>query len=155
VAVTWNYDDGVTRMYLDGQPKTAFWKNSGGMLDDKPASQGGVDPALAARTARSQAGSLVLGQVRCISAFFFAWYVVSACLCVYTWEQCMERRADILHVLSISGGAQQQQVWCGGWQACQPRGVWTPAWLLARHAARLAAWCWDRCSVAEQMFLLD
>jgi hypothetical protein len=51
-------------MYLDGQPKTAFWKNSGGVLDDKPASQGGVDPSLAARTARSQTGSLVLGQVR-------------------------------------------------------------------------------------------
>jgi hypothetical protein len=64
IAVTWNYDDGVTRMYMDGQPKTAFWKNSGGMLDDKPASQGGVDPSLAARTARSQTGSLVLGQVR-------------------------------------------------------------------------------------------
>ncbi|WIA11894.1 hypothetical protein OEZ85_011978 [Tetradesmus obliquus] len=62
VAVTWSYDDGVTRMYLDGTPKTAFWKNSGGMLDDKPASQGGVDPSLAARTARSQTGSLVLGQ---------------------------------------------------------------------------------------------
>jgi hypothetical protein len=63
--VTWNYDDGVTRLYFDGQQKTPFWKNNGGTLDDKPASQGGVDPALAAKSARSQTGSLVLGQVGC------------------------------------------------------------------------------------------
>lgn len=61
--MTWNYDDGITRLYLDGAAKTPFWKNSGGILDDKPASQGGVDPALVPRTARSQTGSLVLGQV--------------------------------------------------------------------------------------------
>lgn len=51
-------------LYLDGQQKTAFWKNSGGMLDDKPAREGGVDPSLTPRTARSSSGSLVLGQVR-------------------------------------------------------------------------------------------
>jgi hypothetical protein len=41
-----------------------FWKSSRGVLDDKPASQGGVDPTLAPRTARGGSGSLVLGQVR-------------------------------------------------------------------------------------------
>lgn len=51
-------------LYLDGQQKTAFWKNSGGILDDKPSREGGVDPTLTPRTTRSQTGSLVLGQVR-------------------------------------------------------------------------------------------
>lgn len=64
VAVTWNYEDGRVHLYLDGQQKTAFWKNSGGILDDKPAREGGVDPTLTPRTTRAQTGSLVLGQVR-------------------------------------------------------------------------------------------
>lgn len=63
IAVTWNYEDGRVRLYFDGAEKTAFWKNSRGMLDDKPASQGGVDPVLAPRTTRASTGSLVLGQV--------------------------------------------------------------------------------------------
>lgn len=62
VAITWNYEDGVTRLYFDGHSKTPFWKNSGGILEEKPASQGGVDPSLTPRTTRSKAGSLVLGQ---------------------------------------------------------------------------------------------
>jgi len=61
--VTWNYEDGRVHLYVDGQQKTPFWKNSQGILDDKPASQGGVDPSLAARSTRSSTGSLVLGQV--------------------------------------------------------------------------------------------
>jgi hypothetical protein len=77
-------------MYMDGQAKTAFWKYSGGMLDDKPASQGGVDPSLAARTARSQTGSLVLGQVRL--AFDSAVVALLVCgasllLCEPTWQE--------------------------------------------------------------------
>lgn len=63
VAVTWSYEDGRVHLYLDGQQKTAFWKNSGGILDDKPAREGGVDPTLTPRTTRAQTGSLVLGQV--------------------------------------------------------------------------------------------
>lgn len=63
IAVTWNYEDGRVHLYLDGQQKTPFWKNSGGILDDKPAREGGVDPSLTPRTTRSQTGSLVLGQV--------------------------------------------------------------------------------------------
>eukprot|EP00879_Flechtneria_rotunda_P000467 GHRR01000568.1.p1 GENE.GHRR01000568.1~~GHRR01000568.1.p1 ORF type:complete len:1094 (+),score=373.48 GHRR01000568.1:402-3284(+) len=62
IAITWNYEDGITRLYIDGNAKTPFWKNAGGVLEDKPASQGGVDPSLAARTTRSNTGSLVLGQ---------------------------------------------------------------------------------------------
>jgi hypothetical protein len=50
-------------LFLDGQQKTAFWKNSGGILDDKPAREGGVDPSLTARSTRASTGSLVLGQV--------------------------------------------------------------------------------------------
>lgn len=50
-------------LFLDGQQKTAFWKNAGGILDDKPAREGGVDPSLTARTTRASTGSLVLGQV--------------------------------------------------------------------------------------------
>jgi hypothetical protein len=66
VAVTWNFEDGRVHLYLDGQQKTAFWKNSAGMLDDKPVREGGVDPTLAPRTTRAQTGSLVLGQVRAV-----------------------------------------------------------------------------------------
>lgn len=62
--MTWNYEDGRVHLFLDGQQKTPFWKNSGGILDDKPATQGGVDPVLSPRTTRSSTGSLVLGQVR-------------------------------------------------------------------------------------------
>jgi len=62
IALTWNYDDGMTRLYFDGQQKTPFWKDAKGLVDDKAASEGGVDPHLAANTARSSTGSLVLGQ---------------------------------------------------------------------------------------------
>jgi hypothetical protein len=65
VAVTWNYEDGKVMLFLDGQQKTAFWKNAGGILDDKPAREGGVDPSLTPRTTRASTGSLVLGQVGC------------------------------------------------------------------------------------------
>lgn len=63
IAVTWNYEDGTTRLYFDGAAKTPFWKNDRGMVDDKAAREGGVDPRLGAMTERATDGSLVLGQV--------------------------------------------------------------------------------------------
>ncbi|KAI8469144.1 MAG: concanavalin A-like lectin/glucanase domain-containing protein [Monoraphidium minutum] len=62
VAVTWSYDDGAAKLYLDGEAKTPFWKSNGGNVDDKPAKEGGVDPHVAAKTARRGDGSLALGQ---------------------------------------------------------------------------------------------
>ncbi|GBF95915.1 hypothetical protein Rsub_08038, partial [Raphidocelis subcapitata] len=62
VAVTWDAGDGATKLYFDGVAKTPFWKSNNGVIDDKPAREGGVDPHVAGGTARRGDGSLVLGQ---------------------------------------------------------------------------------------------
>ncbi|KIY95455.1 hypothetical protein MNEG_12507, partial [Monoraphidium neglectum] len=46
VAVTWDHEDGTTRLYLDGEQKTAFWKSEcvrwgGGMVGVWPRKTGG------------------------------------------------------------------------------------------------------------------
>jgi hypothetical protein len=62
IAVTWDYEEGTTRLYFDGEAKTPFWKDQRGVVDDKAAAEGGVDPHLAPKLARSSSGALVLGQ---------------------------------------------------------------------------------------------
>jgi hypothetical protein len=39
VAVTWAFDDGTTKLYLDGEPKTPFWRSRWGG-GGKPISRG-------------------------------------------------------------------------------------------------------------------
>ncbi len=51
------------KLYFDGAAVKPFWKAEHGIEDVKPASEGGLDPHLAAKTSRASVGALVLGQV--------------------------------------------------------------------------------------------
>ncbi|KAL4421057.1 hypothetical protein ABPG77_001352 [Micractinium sp. CCAP 211/92] len=59
VAVTWSWESGEVKLYFDGEPRVPFWSSRAGVVHPD---RGGVDPHIAARTARSSNGSLVLGQ---------------------------------------------------------------------------------------------
>lgn len=50
-------------VFLDGQPKTAFWRNDRGISEQRPPSQGGVEPHIAAGSECDGEGAPVLGQV--------------------------------------------------------------------------------------------
>lgn len=62
IAVTWQFETGETRLYMDGNPITPFWKSDAGAMEDTDPKKGGVDPHIAAKTTRSATGSLVLGM---------------------------------------------------------------------------------------------
>lgn len=62
IAVTWDQTSGRVTCLLDGQAKTAFWRNDRGMAEQHPPSMGGVEPHIAAGSVRSSTGALVLGQ---------------------------------------------------------------------------------------------
>lgn len=62
IAMTWSYDSGETKLYFDGQSITPFWRAEYGHLSDADPKQNGVSNVLAARTERSEYGSLVIGQ---------------------------------------------------------------------------------------------
>ncbi len=76
------------QVYIDGEAKTPFWRSEHGMVEDKPAREGGVDTHLVAKTTRSAEGSLVLGQV--------SWLGCHGSNCC-PWLSLAERSAHGLH----------------------------------------------------------
>ncbi|CAG9460100.1 unnamed protein product [Pedinophyceae sp. YPF-701] len=58
VAVTWQKQTGMTKLYFDGEEKQAFWRSKDGATDVKP----GVESSISAGTERDRTGSLALGQ---------------------------------------------------------------------------------------------
>lgn len=62
IAVTWEFKSGKTALYFDGKTVTPFWRANYGVITDQDPSNGGVENTLAPNLARSEEGSLVLGQ---------------------------------------------------------------------------------------------
>ncbi|KAL3133740.1 hypothetical protein ABBQ32_008228 [Trebouxia sp. C0010 RCD-2024] len=62
LAVTWRFETGKTELLFDGVANVPTWRGSAGRWQSKPATEGGVDPNMAAGTLRLPNGSLVLGQ---------------------------------------------------------------------------------------------
>lgn len=63
LAVTWQYDTGAAALYLDGEPRVAFFRSDYGVTEQRSPTEGGVAAVVAARTSRDGSGALALGQV--------------------------------------------------------------------------------------------